>query len=342
MLEQIKKLKTEIAQFSVQSQEELAAFRQKFIAKKGAIAGLFANLKDMAPEEKKIAGKLLNELKNIAEERFSRLANELSTLLSSHWESEIEDLTLPPPTAALGTLHPLTLIKDKIIALLMSVGFEMAEGPEIEDDWHNFEALKFPPNHPARDMLDTFFIAKDPSVLLRTHTSSVQIRIAKEKRPPIRTMTVGRVYRHETISARAHCIFHQVEGFYINEEVSFVELKQTLLYLIRGLFGQNIKMRLRPSYFPFTVLSAEVDIDCQVCGGQGCQICKYTGWVEIMGAGMIDPDVLQNCYIDPAMYTGFALGMGIERIAMLLYHINDLRLFTENDIGFLKQFTGYA
>lgn len=342
MLEQIKKLRAEIAHYPVKNQEELEAFRRKFVAKKGAIAALFAELKQGAPEERKTLGRLLNALKDMARERFTTLARQLNPSSPMNPASGTTDLTLPPPTDALGTLHPLTIVKAKIIGLFERIGFNTAEGPEIEDDWHNFGALNFPPNHPARDMLDTFFVEKEPNRLLRTHTSSVQIRIAERQNPPIRTISVGRVYRHEIISARAHCIFHQVEGFYINRDVSFAELKQTLLYFIKGLFGEDIKMRLRPSYFPFTEPSAEVDMSCQVCNGQGCNLCKHTGWVEIMGAGMVDPAVLQNCHIDPEAYTGFAFGMGVERIAMLLYQINDLRLFMENDIRFLKQFTAYA
>lgn len=342
MLEQIKKLRAEIAHYPVKNQEELEAFRRKFVAKKGAVAALFAELKHGAPEERKALGRLLNALKDRARERFTALARQFSSSSPVNAASDMADLTLPPPTDGLGTLHPLTIVKAKIIGLFERIGFNMAEGPEIEDDWHNFGALNFPPNHPARDMLDTFFIEREPDRLLRTHTSSVQIRIAERQNPPIRTISVGRVYRHETISARAHCIFHQVEGFYINRDVSFAELKQTLLYFIKGLFGEDIKMRLRPSYFPFTEPSAEVDMSCQVCNGQGCNLCKHTGWVEIMGAGMVDPAVLQNCHIDPEAYTGFAFGMGIERIAMLLYQINDLRLFMENDLRFLKQFAAYA
>jgi len=339
MLEQVNQLTKDIEQYVVQHEADLEAFRLKFINKKGSVAQLFAKLPGIPTSEKKAVGKILNELKETAQTKYRYLTNQQKKLTQNTYPKE--DLTLPPPPDSLGALHPLTLVKHTILSLFEKIGFTITQGPEIEDDWHNFGALNFPANHPARDMVDTFFVAKDPDKVLRTHTSSVQIRVAEQQSPPIRAISLGRVYRNETISARAHCVFHQVEGFYINQNVSFVELKQTLLYFIQGLFGPAVKMRLRPSYFPFTEPSAEVDIDCRVCTGQGCNICKYSGWVEIMGAGMVDPAVLKNCHIDPLTYTGFAFGMGIERIAMLLYQISDLRLFTENDIRFLKQFTLY-
>lgn len=341
MHEQIKALKAEIARYPVQNQENLEAFRLKFIARKGVIAKLFGELKDVAPAERKAMGELLNELKEAAQRQYKALTAQLKQPQEESHQAT-EDWTLPPPADAVGSLHPLTLVKATITELFEGIGFNISEGPEIEDDWHNFGALNFPPNHPARAMLDTFFVDQDPDMVLRTHTSSVQIRVAENQQPPIRTISIGRVYRNETISARAHCLFHQVEGLYINRDVSFAELKETLLYFVKGLFGRATKIRLRPSYFPFTEPSAEIDIDCRFCKGQGCNICKYTGWVEIMGAGMVDPVVLTNCNIDAQAYTGFAFGMGIERIAMLRYQINDLRLFTENDIRFLKQFTAYA
>jgi phenylalanyl-tRNA synthetase alpha chain len=341
MVEQVNGLKTEIEAYRIQSETDLEAFRLKFIAKKGVLAELFTQLKDSNPTEKKALGKVLNDLKESAQQKYDMLSAQLKQA-TKQMGSSTEDLTLPPPNDSLGALHPLTLVKYTILRLFEKIGFTIADGPEIEDDWHNFGALNFPPNHPARDMMDTFFVDQDPVRLLRTHTTSVQIRIAEQQTPPIRSITVGRVYRNETISARAHCIFHQVDGFYINHQVSFAELKQTLLYFIKGLFGPEVNMRLRPSYFPFTEPSVEVDIDCRVCQGKGCNVCKYSGWVEIMGGGMIDPAVLQNCQIDPVAYTGFAFGMGIERIAMLLYEMNDLRLFTENDLRFLKQFTSQA
>ncbi|MFM2428441.1 MAG: phenylalanine--tRNA ligase subunit alpha [Bacteroidota bacterium] len=335
MLEQIKKLRAEIEHFQAKNQATLEEFRQKFIAKKGVLAMLFVGLKKVEPGEKKELGLILNELKSTAQEKFKLLIEQVNTA-SQTTEQLAEDLTLPPPSGMLGTLHPLTSIGNDIIVLFEKIGFNISEGPEIEDDWHNFTALNFPDNHPARDMQDTFFVAAHRS--LRTHTSSVQVRVMEGRPLPIRTIAAGRVFRNEAISARAHCMFHQIEGLYINQDVSFAELKETLLYFVKELFGSNTKLRFRPSYFPFTEPSAELDIDCRICRGKGCNICKYTGWVEIMGAGMVDPQVLTNCNIDPEVYTGFAFGMGIERIAMLQYQINDLRLFTENDMSFLKQF----
>jgi phenylalanyl-tRNA synthetase alpha chain len=335
MLEQIKTLRIEIERFHAKDPAAIEAFRRKFISKKGVIAALFADLKKLEPGDKKELGIILNELKVVAHEKFRTLADCISTA-DPTTEQPTEDLTLPPPTDALGTLHPLTSIGNDIIGIFEKIGFNISEGPEIEDDWHNFTALNFPENHPARDMQDTFFLSTNNT--LRTHTSSVQVRVMETKPLPIRTISPGRVFRNEAISARAHCIFHQIEGLYINQDVSFVDLKETLFYFIKELFGSSTKLRFRPSYFPFTEPSAELDIDCRICRGKGCNICKYTGWVEIMGAGMVDPQVLTNCNIDPQVYTGFAFGMGIERIAMLQYQINDLRLFTENDISFLKQF----
>jgi phenylalanyl-tRNA synthetase alpha chain len=335
MLEQVKTLHAEIKHFQANDEAALEEFRRRFIAKKGAITALFTDLRKVDPDEKKELGIVLNELKNAAQAKFKVLIEQLSTARQPPGQPE-EDLTLPPPADVLGTLHPLTIIGNNIIVLFEKIGFNISEGPEIEDDWHNFTALNFPDNHPARDMQDTFFVATN--MALRTHTSSVQVRIMESQPLPIRTISPGRVFRNESISARAHCIFHQVEGLYINHDVSFADLKETLFYFVKELFGSNTKLRFRPSYFPFTEPSAELDIDCRLCMGKGCTICKYTGWVEIMGAGMVDPQVLANCNIDPQVYTGFAFGMGIERIAMLQYQIDDLRLFTENDISFLKQF----
>lgn len=256
--------------------------------------------------------------------------------MNQHMESGI-DFTLPV-NRDLGTRHPLSLVRNQIIEIFSRIGFTVEEGPEIEDDWHNFTALNFPKDHPARDMQDTFFIEKSPDIALRTHTSSVQVRVMENNQPPVRSIFPGRVFRNEAISARAHCIFHQVEGLYIDENVSFADLKQTLMYFAKEMFGENTGIRLRPSYFPFTEPSAEMDISCHICGGEGCNICKYTGWVEILGCGMVDPNVLENAGIDSEKFTGFAFGMGIERITMLKYQIKDLRLFFENDIRFLKQF----
>ncbi len=335
MLEQVQILHAEIARFQAEDQATLEAFRQKFISKKGAIAKLFAGLKAVEPAEKKALGSVLNELKNAAQEKFKVLIEQANTVTQTSGQPA-EDLTLPPPAHALGTLHPLTSISNDIIGIFERMGFNVSYGPEVEDDWHNFTALNFPDNHPARDMQDTFFLGTDK--VLRTHTSSAQVRVMESLALPIRTIVPGRVFRNEAISARAHCIFHQIEGLYINRHVSFVELKESLFFFVKALFGSRTKIRFRPSYFPFTEPSAELDIDCRICGGKGCKICKYTGWVEIMGAGMVDPQVLTNCKIDPQVYTGFAFGMGIERIAMLQYQIDDLRLFTENDINFLRQF----
>ena len=288
-------------------------------------------------EEKKVYGQKINELKNLAQNKFQELIKSLEKKEDSA-ESAPYDLTLPSAKGALGSLHPITITRNRIIEIFEKIGFNVSDGPEIEDDWHNFTALNFPPNHPAREMQDTFFIEKNPDIALRTHTSSVQIRVMENEKPPIRTLCPGRVFRNEAISARAHCIFHQVEGFYVNENVSFVDLKQTLFHFAKEMFGKDTKVRYRPSYFPFTEPSAEIDISCNICKGVGCNVCKYTGWVEIAGSGMIDPNVLDNCGIDSEKYTGFAFGMGIERIAMLMWEINDLRLFTENDIRFLDQF----
>lgn len=335
MLEQYEILRAEIERFQAKDKAALEEFRLRFIAKKGVIATLFSDFKEINSSNKKELGILLNELKSAAREKFKILVEQLSAATQST-EKLTEDLTLPPPSGALGTLHPLTSISNEIIGIFEKIGFNISEGPEIEDDWHNFTALNFPNNHPARDMQDTFFVT--PDCTLRTHTSSVQVRVMESQPLPIRTISPGRVFRYESISARSHCIFHQIEGLYINQEVCFVDLKETLLYFVQELFGSHTKFRFRPSYFPFTEPSAELDIDCRLCKGNGCNVCKYTGWVEIMGAGMVDPQVLTNCNIDSQVYTGFAFGMGIERIAMLQYQINDLRLFTENDISFLKQF----
>ncbi|MEN0016438.1 MAG: phenylalanine--tRNA ligase subunit alpha [Bacteroidota bacterium] len=341
MHEQIEKLRAEIEAYPVNSPLDVAAFRSQFIAKKGAIAELFHALRCAPPAEKKALGALVNALKERALQRYKSLVEQWQTPSAAR-TPEKEDWTLPPPTDTLGALHPLTRVKNKIVEAFVQLGFHSVEGPEIEDDWHNFGALNFPPNHPARDVLDTFFVDPKHNKLLRTHTSSMQIRALGVQKPPIRIISAGRVYRREVVSARANYFFHQLDGCYIHRDVSFADLKQTLLYFVKRLFGTQCAMRLRPSYFPFTEPSAEVDMSCYPCGGRGCNLCKHTGWVEIMGAGMIDPAVLQHCHIDPEVYTGFAFGLGIERIAMLLYGIRDLRLFVENDIRFLKQFAIYS
>jgi phenylalanyl-tRNA synthetase alpha chain len=337
MEDRIKSLLEEVASFTAQGKDAVENFRLKYISKKGAIPELFEELKKVSVEEKKKLGKVLNELKQTAESKLSVLQQELENTQSS--SAHDVDLTLPVTTDKIGNLHPLTLTKNRIIEIFERLGFNVADGPEIEDDWHNFSALNFPDNHPAREMQDTFFIEKNPDLLLRTHTSNVQIRLMAKQKPPIRAIMPGRVYRNEAISARAHCFFHQVEGLYIDRNVGFADLKQTLYHFAKEMYGKDTKIRFRPSYFPFTEPSAEIDISCLICKGKGCNVCKHSGWVEIAGSGMVHPNVLRNCGIDPEEYTGFAFGMGIERVTMLRYQVNDLRLYSENDIRFLKQFS---
>jgi len=336
MKEKISEFLKEAEAFKAENLEQLEQFRIKFLSKKGLIPGLFSDFKNVAPTDRKDVGQLINTLKKSVQEKIINLKSSLET--STEPDSSGLDLTLPSITQ-LGSRHPLSIVRNEIIDIFSRIGFAVAEGPEIEDDIHNFTALNFPENHPARDMQDTFFIEKDPDLMLRTHTSSVQIRVMENTKPPIRVLLPGRVFRNEAISARAHCIFHQVEGLSIDTDVSFADLKTTLYYFAKELFGEDTKIRFRPSYFPFTEPSAEMDISCNICGGKGCNICKYTGWVEILGCGMVDPNVLEFCNIDSQKYTGYAFGMGIERVTMLKYQINDLRLFFENDIRFLKQFT---
>jgi phenylalanyl-tRNA synthetase alpha chain len=338
MKEQIDRLAEEIAAIKAASLEEVEQLRLKFLSKKGLVPVLFDDFKNVPAEKKREVGQLLNELKNKAQQKIDDLKSQFDNV-------EIDsaaglDLTRPADHIEPGTRHPLSIVRNRITEIFSRIGYTVAEGPEIEDDWHNFSALNFTPDHPARDMQDTFFIARDPDILLRTHTSSVQIRTMETVKPPIRMIFPGRVFRNEAISARAHCIFHQVEGLYIDKNVSFVDLKQTLMYFAKEMFGEQTQIRLRPSFFPFTEPSGEMDVSCNICGGVGCNICKYTGWVEILGCGMVDPNALENCGIDSKEYTGFAFGMGIERITMLKYQIKDLRLFFENDVRFLKQFTG--
>ena len=336
MHEKIKTLITEVEEYRASQKEHVEAFRLKYLSKKGVLAELFAEMKTISPELRKDFGKLVNELKVKAEEKL----NSFSEISEEEVAGKISiDLTLPEEPYVLGSSHPISITRRRIIEIFSRIGFTVADGPEIEDDWHNFSALNFPENHPARDMQDTFFVDGPGSKSLRTHTSSVQVRVMENNKPPIRILAPGRVYRNEAISARAHCFFHQVEGLYIDEGVSFADLKQTLLYFAKEMFATDTKIRLRPSYFPFTEPSAEMDISCLICGGKGCNVCKYTGWVEILGCGMVDPNVLENCKIDSKKFTGYAFGMGIERIAMLKYQIKDLRLFSENDVRFLKQFT---
>ena len=336
MKEKIENLLNEIATFTTDKKEELEQYRLKYLSKKGIIPSLFGEFKTVAPEFRKEMGQALNTLKNKAQNKFNDLQTQIED--NSSDDQSVGDLSLAVDFEELGSRHPLSIVRNKIIDIFARIGFTVSEGPEIEDDFHNFTALNFPEEHPARDMQDTFFIEKNPDLALRTHTSSVQVRVMENTKPPIRTISPGRVFRNEAISARAHCIFHQVEGLYIDKDVSFADLKQILLYFARELFGEHTKIRLRPSYFPFTEPSAEMDISCNICGGKGCNICKYSGWVEILGCGMVDPNVLENCGIDSKEYTGYAFGMGIERITMLKYQIDDIRLFFENDKRFLKQF----
>ncbi len=332
----ITNLQSEIVTFKASTFSEVEGFRLKYLSRKGLIPELFERFKSATQEEKKTLGKDLNELKKAAEAKLKELNEQLSDSTSEG--KDFIDLTLPTTPNKTGSHHPLNLTRYRIIEIFERLGFNVEDGPEIESDWHNFTALNFPENHPAREMQDTFFVEKNPDVLLRTHTSNVQIRLMKNRKPPFRAIMPGRVYRNEAISARAHCFFHQVEGLYVDKNVGFSDLKQTLYHFAKEMFGKETKIRLRPSFFPFTEPSAEIDISCLICHGKGCNVCKYSGWVEIAGSGMVHPNVLRNCGIDPEEYTGFAFGMGIERITMLRYSINDLRLFSENDIRFLRQF----
>lgn len=336
MKERIEELLNEIEAFTASSKEHVEEFRIKILSKKGKVTELFDDFKSVAPELRKDVGQKLNELKNKAQDKINHLKEKFEHTSDSKDEST--DLTLPAENIAVGSRHPLSLVRNQIVEIFSRLGFTVSDGPEIEDDWHNFTALNTPADHPARDMQDTFYISENPDIVLRTQTSSVQVHIMEGTEPPIRTISPGRVYRNEAISARAHCQFHQVEGLYIDKKVSFADLKQTLLYFSKEMFGEETKIRLRPSYFPFTEISAEMDISCPFCKGEGCNICKGAGWVEILGCGMVDPSVLENCKIDSKQYSGFAFGMGIERIAMLKYQVKDLRLFSENDVRFLKQF----
>ena len=335
MLSKIDSLVKKVEGFSPSSKEELESFRLSYLGKKGHLASLFNSFKDVPNDQKKEFGLAINNLKNLVQTKISSL----KPLFSEKNTGPKPDLFKPVKNSSIGSRHPISIVEQKIISIFNSIGFSVSNGPEIEDDWHNFTALNLPEDHPARDMQDTFFIQTKPDVLLRTHTSSVQVRHMQSNKPPIRTLSPGRVYRNEAISARAHCLFHQVEGLYIDEKVSFSDLKQTLLYFAKEMFGKKTKIRLRPSYFPFTEPSAEVDIYWGLETESDYRITKGTGWLEILGCGMVDPNVLENCGIDPKKYSGYAFGMGIERIAMLLYGIDDIRLFYENDVRFLKQFS---
>jgi phenylalanyl-tRNA synthetase alpha chain len=332
--EQVQQLLEEIQNTVIGNADEAEQFRIKYIGSKGLLKNVFALMKDIPNEQKKEFGQKVNELKQLAEQKVAEGKQNAPTQNKAATQ---DDLTAPGVVTQIGTRHPINIIKNEMIEIFKRIGFVVAEGPEIEDDWHNFTALNLPENHPARDMQDTFYIDFEKDILLRTHTSSAQIRVMENQKPPIRIITPGRVYRNETISARAHCTFHQVEGLYIDEKVSFADLKQTLYYFAKEMFGSD-NIRMRPSYFPFTEPSAEIDISCFICEQKGCPVCKHSGWVEIGGCGMVDPAVLENCGIDSEKYTGFAFGMGIERITMLKYGINDLRLFFENDVRFLEQF----
>lgn len=340
ILERINELLSEVGQLSAKNAEEIEQLRLKYLSKKGEITALMADFRLVAADQKKAVGMKINELKQLAQDKLEELKASVGTEKQSR---ELLDLTRTPYPIRLGTRHPLTIVRNQIIDILQRMGFTLAEGPEIDDDLHVFTKLNFAPDHPARDMQDTFFIETNPdevtkNVILRSHTSNDQSRIMERQQPPIRVICPGRVYRNEAISARAHCFFHQLEGLYIDKNVSFTDLKQVLLTFARELFGPNTKIRLRPSYFPFTEPSAEMDISCHICGGKGCGFCKHTGWVEILGCGMVDPNVLEACGIDSSVYSGYAFGLGIERITNLKYHVADLRLFSENDVRFLRQF----
>ena len=338
MLQKIETLKAEVQAVSATNEAEVEELRIKYLSKKGVISQLMNDFRSVPAEQKREVGVKLNELKTLATERINALREEVAGKAAAD-EAAAIDLTRTAVSMPIGSRHPLNIVRQDIIDIFSRLGFTIAEGPEIEDDWHVFSALNFAADHPARDMQDTFFISREPAdVLLRTHTSSVQTRVMEHTQPPIRIICPGRVYRNEAISARAHCFFHQVEALYVDKSVSFADLKQALLYFAREMFGPETQIRLRPSYFPFTEPSAEMDISCNICGGKGCGFCKHTGWVEILGCGMVDPAVLESCGIDSTIYSGYALGMGIERITNLKYRVNDLRLFSENDVRFLDEF----
>lgn len=337
LLQQIGAFKKEISSFAAADEKQVEEFRIKYLGTKGLVKAVMAEMKNVPTDRKKEFGQILNDFKLFAEQKYEELKQSADNGTTG---SALQlDLSLPGDPIPMGSRHPITLMKNRIVSIFQRLGFAEAEGPEIEDDWHNFGALNLPPHHPARDMQDTFYIQQNPDWVLRTHTSNTQIREMEKGRLPIRVVCPGRVYRNETVSARSHCFFHQVEGLYIDENVSFADLKQTLYFFVKEMYGKDVKVRFRPSYFPFTEPSAEMDVTCFICGGTGCNICKKTGWVEILGCGMVHPNVLQNCHIDPNKYTGFAFGMGIERPALLKYDINDIRLFSENDVRFLKQFS---
>jgi len=333
--EQIQTYEEEIKAFSPADATELENFRIRFLGTKGIVKQVSGEMKNVPPELRKEAGQLLNAFKQLAEEKFESFKEQYQ---SGQSKGPAVDITLPGTPLPIGTRHPLRIVENEIVSIFEKIGFSVATGPEIEDDWHNFTSLNMPDHHPARDMQDTFYVSQNPDWVLRTHTSSVQARILETQPLPVRVICPGRVYRNETISARAHCFFHQCEGLYVDKKVSFADLKQTLYYFVTEMFGADTKVRFRPSYFPFTEPSAEMDISCTVCGGKGCNLCKHTGWVEILGCGMVHPNMLRNFGIDPDVYTGFAFGMGVERITQIKFQVNDLRLYSQNDVRFLRQF----
>jgi phenylalanyl-tRNA synthetase alpha chain len=338
VIQQIAELRNEIESLQVSNSKALEEYRIKFLGTKGLVKALMGEMKNVANDQKKAFGQAMNDFKLFAENKYEEWKN--GVVDTNGTAADVPDVTLPGDAIAVGSRHPISLMRNRMVQIFQRLGFAVADGPEIDDDWHNFTALNLPENHPARDMQDTFYISTNPAWLLRTHTSNLQIRAMETSKPPIRIVTPGRVYRNETISARSHCFFHQIEGLYVDENVSFADLKQTLYFFVQEMFGKDVKVRFRPSYFPFTEPSAEMDISCLLCDGEGCSVCKKTGWLEILGCGMVHPKVLDNCGIDSNKYTGFAFGMGIERPALLKYGIKDIRLFSENDVRFLKQFTG--
>ncbi len=338
LLRQIESYKQEMHETTAATADEVEAFRIKYLGTKGIVKAVMGEMKNVPGDQRKEFGQILNAFKIFTEEKYQSLKNAIDH--GNQASNPAIDWSLPGDPIQVGTRHPLTIVRNQVVSIFKRIGFAVAEGPEIEDDWHNFTALNLPENHPARDMQDTFYVNQHPDFLLRTHTSSVQARVMEKQKPPIRIVCPGRVYRNETISARAHCFFHQLEGLYIDDNVSFADLKQTLYFFVQEMFGKDVKIRFRPSYFPFTEPSAEMDISCTVCDGAGCSLCKHTGWVEILGCGMVHPKLLENFNIDPNKYTGFAWGMGIERICQLKYRVNDLRLYSQNDIRFLTQYTG--
>ena len=335
MLEKIKDMMAEVENFAVDTKEKAEELRLKYLSKKGVLNEIFAEFKKVKPEEKREYGQKINSLKTLVESKIAAAQEAFEDQMSK--PNDI-DITLPGPNYNLGSHHPITMVKNEIIEIFSRLGFTVAEGQEIEDDYHNFTALNFAPEHPARDMQDTFFIETNPDILLRNHTSGGQVRVMEKQKPPVRVLVPGRVFRNEAVSARSHCIFHQIEGLYIDKNVSFADLKQTLMYFAKEFYGEKTEIRLRPSYFPFTEPSAEMDVSCSICGGKGCGICKNSGWLEVLGCGMVHPNVLKNCGIDPNEYSGFAFGMGIERTAMLRYGVTDIRMFFENDMKFLSRF----